>query len=101
MPVRVGQEIQKVPPVPGFTRGLTVNLIRDAWQSYDRDVVPREAGESQRLETRRAFYAGAMTVLLITTKLGEDAVSEADGVKTLDAIHREMEQFRAGIGRGY
>jgi hypothetical protein len=38
-----------------------VKLIEDGWKSYARDVLPKNASEIQITETRRAFYAGAIS----------------------------------------
>lgn len=74
--------------------------IRDAWQTYDRDVVPKDAGDVQRLETRRAFFAGAMALMQINNFIGEDSTPEQVGLVFLNAINAELRDFAAGIGRG-
>ncbi len=39
------------------------NTIADAWQTFSADCVPRDASTLQRVEMRRAFYAGALSAL--------------------------------------
>lgn len=41
--------------------GFMPSPVFDAWQSYERNVVPPEASATQREECRRAFYAGALS----------------------------------------
>jgi hypothetical protein len=44
-----------------------VNTIRDAWLDFESKVIPADASPLQRIEMRRAFYAGATTVVMINT----------------------------------
>jgi hypothetical protein len=39
-------------------------LFRE-WESYNREVLDVDAGEIQRIETRNAFYAGAVAILAL------------------------------------
>jgi hypothetical protein len=39
------------------------NIIFNQWKSYRQQVLPPTAGETQVIETRRAFYAGASAAL--------------------------------------
>jgi hypothetical protein len=71
-----------------------------AWESYERDVMPHDAGHSQRVETRRAFYAGAQAVLQMALAIGEDSVSEAQGVFALEVLRQECEAFVGLIREG-
>jgi hypothetical protein len=74
--------------------------LMQAWESYERDVMPRDAGQDQRVETRRAFYAGAKAVLQMALQIGEDSVSEAQGVILLETLKRECEAFVDLIRKG-
>jgi hypothetical protein len=38
-------------------------MIEEAWKSYEAKVVPASAPQVQRVESKRAFYAGAATLL--------------------------------------
>jgi hypothetical protein len=77
-----------------------VNLIRKAWETYDRNVVPKDAGDAQRLETRRAFFAGAMALQSIHNEIAQPHTTEQAAFVMLSAIQAELADFRAGIGRG-
>jgi hypothetical protein len=52
------------------------------WVEYETRVVHPGAGETQRKETRQAFYAGAMDLLFILFDLdgGEASYKEFDSV---------------------
>lgn len=69
--------------------------LREAWESFEREVVPREAGEVQRTEMRRAFYGGAWAVLCAAYGIGDESVSEEQGVEILAGLIRECETFKA------
>ena len=44
---------------PIAARLLTAKTVAAAWQEYNDHVLPHDAGEIQRLETKRAFYSAA------------------------------------------
>lgn len=74
--------------------------IRDAWQSYREHVLPPDAPSVQVQECRRAFYAGAHSVLCVVTAIGDDSVSEDQGLDTLTALHEENDRFLADVKAG-
>lgn len=75
-------------------------LIREAWECYNRDVLPRDAPPVQRSECRRAFYSGAQALLGIVACIGDDSVSEADGVGILEGLRGELDGFARLIKSG-
>jgi hypothetical protein len=61
--------------------------IFDEWKSYERDVVPKDAVESQREECRRAFYAGAqacLTAVYEATDVADDGQAAEAALTALD-----------------
>ena len=77
-----------------------MNTIQAAWQSYQDQVVPKDAPKTQITETRRAFYAGCQTILGITYAIGDDSISEDAGVQMIETLHQECELFLKGIRNG-
>lgn len=69
-----------------------MNTIQDYWEDYSKKVMNPEAGETQRIETRLAFYAGAFSVLNIMISLPED-ISEDAGAAIIDGLHEEIKLF--------
>jgi hypothetical protein len=68
--------------------------IAEAWRSYDARVLPAVAGEVQRMETRKAFYAGAMVlfnILLHGVSDGDEMTEEDDAL--YDGLQRELSDF--------
>jgi hypothetical protein len=53
-----------------------MNTVQQAWDLYKTAAVPPNAGPAQRLETRRAFYAGAGALLLMSSEVSNDGSSE-------------------------
>jgi len=62
-----------------------MTTIFTEWQSYLRDVVPRNASHIQKEECRRAFYAGALASFALTLDAGsvEDEEVAAANLKRL------------------
>ena len=73
-------------------------LVRDGWQQYAEKILPAGAPMIQRQETRRAFYAGAMHLLLTMAELGDPEMDEDVGAEVLEATKREIEAFVRRIG---
>jgi hypothetical protein len=72
--------------------------VDEAWKYYVARVLPMGAHPSQLLETRRAFYSGAATVLGIAIRIGEPDIGEERGVEILESLRAEMGRFLARIG---
>jgi hypothetical protein len=74
--------------------------LADAWQKYDREVLPEVAGEVQRSESRKAFYAGAVTLFGLMTSGFDDGeeMTAADEARMM-AIRDEIEAFLADVAR--
>lgn len=74
--------------------------IKALWESYRDSCIPEGAHETQRVEMRRAFYAGALHVLATTYEIGGSEFSEEDGVETLESMYKECEDFLRLINEG-
>lgn len=67
--------------------------IASEWNKFEKAVMPPNAPAVQRKEMRRAFYAGVWAMFQVAKELGEDSVSEEEGVKTLEEIEAECMEF--------
>lgn len=76
-----------------------MNLIDTSWQLYVETVIPDDAGTVQLLESKRAFYAGAATVMTAINKLSDDSVTEEQGAKLLTGITNEISDFADEQGK--
>lgn len=65
-----------------------------AWAVYEKHIVPVNAGSAQRLETKRAFYAGIDWYF----KRMLDAVDdEADAMHLISSIGAELDAYAKNI----
>jgi len=67
------------------------DTIEQIWHSYLEQVVPKNATESQVIETKRAFYAGVQAMLAIMTKIGD--LPPGKGMEALQNIDKELTAF--------
>jgi hypothetical protein len=74
--------------------------IAEAWVSYMDDVIPKDAPAVQIQESKRAFFGGAALVLQFALALGDDDVSEDEGVELLESLRRECEAFKNDVLEG-
>lgn len=63
------------------------------WEDYARKVMPPNAPEVQRVETKLAFMSGLFAMLTEMRRLGEHDVSEDAGVVHLDRWLKELTVF--------
>ena len=66
------------------------------WASYRTLVIHKDAGDAQIRETKRAFYAGASSVITIIGSLfdirkGPDPTEE--DVKVLEDVWKELDEY--------
>lgn len=77
---------------------MSAKRFADAWDKYARDVLPKEAPEVQRVECRRAFYAGGAALFYaILSGVGRgEQVTDAE-IALLDGIKDELEAYAREI----
>lgn len=77
-------------------------IIEEGWKQYEADIIPADAPEVQRIESRRAFYAGAFvtfTCLLENMSPGPGELTESDD-KLMEGVKDEIEHFYAELAAG-
>jgi hypothetical protein len=84
------------PPVD--PRGV---LARE-WAAFARRVLdPINAGQVQRTEMRRAWYAGAATMFdTITNLAGPNDEDDAVGAARVEQVHQELRRFGEALKAG-
>ena len=75
--------------------------IQEAWQSYEQKLLVG-VSETQRTETRRAFYAGAGTTFhaLVSNVKGGDEEPTAEELAVADDLNTEIVEWMDGLARG-
>ncbi len=76
-------------------------IIATAWEGYATRVIPSEAPTVQRVESRRAFYAGAGAMLggMLSGMTSGDEPEDAD-MDMMDGLQAELDQFTADVVAG-
>jgi hypothetical protein len=62
------------------------------WKEYEK-LLPPDASREQIIETRRAFYAGALVLFSELQRVGDSDASEEEGAKFLETIQIEFDTF--------
>jgi hypothetical protein len=74
--------------------------VKAMWEGFEKDVIPDDAPLVQVQEMRRAFYAGAWAMLVGCKSVGNDDVTEDEGVAQLESWRKECERFVAMMNMG-
>jgi len=74
--------------------------IKEFWEDYANEVIPKDAGQNQITECRRAFYAGAHAMDLIYLSTLRQDVNPGDAVKIIQDAKDELVDFRNKVGDG-
>lgn len=73
--------------------------VFDQWKTYERMVIPADAGAVQREESRRAFYAGAAACFGLVMAATEPE-NEDDCEANLDALDKEIKSITTDLRGG-
>lgn len=86
------------PKPPIRQRDGELRTVAQMWDLYRSYVVPHDAPPVQVSECRRAFYAGCQSVLMDgLLGIGDDTISEEQGIGHLEALFKECEQFAKDV----
>ncbi len=73
-----------------------MKTVAEYWDDYERAVVPKGADDSQRFQTKCAFYAGASSVFELMLDAGNER-GEAGHLAFVFACGAELQAFRDNI----
>lgn len=75
--------------------------IAAEWESYSREVMPRDASVTQRIETRRAFYSGAMAIqACIMRGLSDSVEATPEEMHMMEDLMAELMAFNERVKDG-
>ncbi len=78
-----------------------MKLLQKEWRDYELRVLPLGAPEVQRIETRRAFYAGAQALLSgLLSRFTDDREPTAEDMEVMDGVQAELRQFCEDVKQG-
>lgn len=77
-----------------------MRTLADEWKEFETLVIPQSAPAMQRKEMRRAFYAGAQSLLQATVEIASADLSDDAGAAILEGYHDECRRFGNDIAHG-
>ena len=81
-----------------------MQTVKDMWDQFEGSVLPKGCHPVQRLETRRAFYAGAWAMFNLSVQAADETpdteAGEAVGAELMDRLHKECLAFKDMVEAG-
>lgn len=74
-----------------------MDTIKSAWMDFKSKVIPADASVVQKMEMKRAFYAGATSTLAILDDISSDDVPDEVGAAIINGLAKEVTSFFTGI----
>ena len=76
-------------------------LMAEQWDKYARTVLPANCSPVQKQETRRAFYAGAQSILFsIIAAFAPESEPTAEDLQVMEDVDQELRDFGEAIRQG-
>ena len=79
---------------------INESTLAAKWNEYAACVIPLDAPEVQRVETKRAFYAGASAMWNFMSLVSANDISEDEGVNMLSGFEQELVHFAEQVVKG-
>jgi hypothetical protein len=80
---------------------LKRQLMAEQWNEFACVTLPENCGLLQRQEMRRAFYAGAQTILFrVIVALAPEAEPTAEDLHLMDDLDQELKDFARSVQEG-
>lgn len=70
-----------------------------AWAKYEREVMAEDAGPNQRLETKRAFYAGGLAIMGVSISISDAPFNPTQMEADIARFDRLWADLREGVER--
>lgn len=86
--------------VDGNTRKVPQGRIEAEWLDYKLNVIPATAPDIQFVESRRAFYAGALAMYNQLIKMVAGKEKEDEKELNAEAMYKELIRFNEGVQKG-
>jgi hypothetical protein len=76
-------------------------LMSEQWNEFARKALPAGVSEIQRIETKRAFYAGAHSILFrVLRSFAPETEPTAADLQVMEDVYQELEDFARAIKEG-
>lgn len=81
---------------------MSLKSVEEEWAGFSAMIFRgMKPNETQVIETRKAFFAGALAMLTATRQIGEPEVSVDEGVAYMEARWQECQEFYRTLIREY
>ncbi len=70
-----------------------MNTIQSKWESFRKDVIPEDASVIQVEEMKKAFYAGAASILGLQLYDMDETISEEAGAAMMNGWFEECKSY--------
>lgn len=82
---------------------MALNSIEKEWQNFSKMVFSGcpNVSEQQRSEMKKAFFAGAFSLVQAVCELGEPHIPEAEGIRFMEARANEGRAFYKKLIKEY
>ena len=81
---------------------MRLKSIEEEWQGYSAMIFKGvKPGEVQLKETKQAFFSGAWAMLCAMKQVGEESVTENQGVAYFEACQKEGQAFYRKMMRDF
>ncbi len=77
-----------------------MNTIDEQWGRFSSAIGLKDTTPVQQVETKRAFYAGAASMLHLQMRAADMNLSEAAAIAMLNGWHEECDAFGRAIVAG-
>lgn len=77
-----------------------MKTVRSEWDDFAKAVLPPDCFPVQRQEMRRAFYAGARSMLSLMSQMADESPDEESGVKMVETLNQELRRFNEDVKGG-
>lgn len=69
-------------------------MIKNQWDVFKKEVMPKNASEIQVNEMKKAFYCGVLSSVFILEEIGaNDKITLEEGVDIIESINKECHEF--------
>jgi len=76
-------------------------LMAEQWNEFSRQIIHKDAPEIQKREMRRAFYAGAQSILFrVIESFAPESEPTDEDLKIIEDLHQELQDFAKRVQQG-
>ncbi|KYC42096.1 hypothetical protein WA1_19035 [Scytonema hofmannii PCC 7110] len=78
---------------------MKIRTIEQEWLDFRKKVIPHNASAVQVNEMKKAYYMGAYAMLQLSKALGDEDISEEEGVQFLEQNENFLHHFFKNLSK--